>query len=76
MRPISAFLIVDVQNDFITGSLAISNCAAQHNGNDVISTETILNSNLSKVLILFKGMFYDFFLFADNPTDKSNSQQH
>ena len=35
VRPISALLIVDVQNDFISGSLAISNCPAQHNGEEV-----------------------------------------
>ncbi|KAK7603764.1 hypothetical protein V9T40_003763 [Parthenolecanium corni] len=36
VRPICAFLIVDVQNDFISGSLNISNCPAQQNGLDVI----------------------------------------
>lgn len=36
VRPISAFLIVDVQNDFISGTLNISNCSAQQNGLDVI----------------------------------------
>ena len=35
VRPVSALLIVDVQNDFISGSLAISNCPAQHNGEEV-----------------------------------------
>ncbi len=41
MRPINAFLVVDVQNDFISGSLNISNCAAQQNGIEV-STKEIL----------------------------------
>ena len=31
----SALIVVDVQNDFISGSLAISNCPAQHNGEEV-----------------------------------------
>jgi hypothetical protein len=35
VRPINAFLVVDVQNDFISGSLNISNCAAQQNGIEV-----------------------------------------
>lgn len=35
VRPISSFLIVDVQNDFISGSLNISNCSAQQNGLEV-----------------------------------------
>lgn len=35
VRPVSVFLIVDVQNDFISGTLNISNCAAQQNGLEV-----------------------------------------
>lgn len=35
VRPINAFLVVDAQNDFISGSLNLSNCSAQHNGHDV-----------------------------------------
>ena len=37
MKPKSAFIIVDVQNDFIRGSLAISKCSARQDGEDVIS---------------------------------------
>jgi len=37
VRPQSAFIIVDVQNDFISGSLAIINCPAGQNGEDVVS---------------------------------------
>ncbi|CAB3224777.1 unnamed protein product [Arctia plantaginis] len=36
VRPISAFLIVDVQNDFISGTLNISKCNAQHDGSEVV----------------------------------------
>lgn len=39
VRPINAFLVVDVQNDFISGSLNISNCAAQQNGIEVSTKE-------------------------------------
>ena len=35
VRPVCAFIVVDVQNDFISGSLAISNCPAGHNGEEV-----------------------------------------
>ena len=35
VRPTTAFVIVDVQNDFISGSLAIINCPASQNGEDV-----------------------------------------
>lgn len=37
VRPQSAFIIVDVQNDFISGSLAIINCPAGQNGEDVVA---------------------------------------
>ncbi|XP_047741557.1 uncharacterized protein LOC108680392 [Hyalella azteca] len=36
VRPVTALLVVDVQNDFISGSLAIINCPAQHRGEEVI----------------------------------------
>ena len=36
MKPKSAFVIVDVQNDFISGSLAIKNCPAGQNGEEVV----------------------------------------
>jgi len=35
VRPVSAIIIVDVQNDFISGTLAISNCPAGQNGEEV-----------------------------------------
>ncbi|XP_059081883.1 nicotinamidase-like isoform X1 [Tigriopus californicus] len=36
VRPVSAFIVVDVQNDFISGSLSISKCSAGHNGEEVV----------------------------------------
>jgi exosome complex component RRP4 len=36
LDPVTAFLIVDVQNDFISGSLALSNCPAGENGEQVV----------------------------------------
>ncbi|CAF3316975.1 unnamed protein product [Rotaria socialis] len=35
-RPVNALLIIDVQNDFIDGSLALRNCPSKHNGEEVI----------------------------------------
>lgn len=35
VRPANAFLVVDVQNDFISGSLDIRGCSAQQNGLEV-----------------------------------------
>jgi hypothetical protein len=44
----NAFLVVDVQNDFISGSLNISNCSAQQNGIEVSARATVAlrNGNL------------------------------
>ncbi|XP_076302184.1 nicotinamidase-like [Lasioglossum baleicum] len=52
-RPKGAFLIVDVQNDFITGSLNIKQCAAQHDGSEVIEP---INRLLETVQ--FDAVFY------------------
>jgi nicotinamidase-related amidase len=35
VRPVSVFLVVDVQNDFISGTLNISQCSARQNGAEV-----------------------------------------
>ncbi|XP_020291978.1 uncharacterized protein LOC109858787 [Pseudomyrmex gracilis] len=67
-RPKSAFLIVDVQNDFITGSLNIKHCAAQHDGSEVIEPINRLLETVS-----FEAVFYsldwhpvDHVSFIDN----------
>ncbi|XP_069190734.1 nicotinamidase isoform X2 [Procambarus clarkii] len=36
VRPVTALVVVDVQNDFISGSLAISSCPAGQHGEEVI----------------------------------------
>ena len=46
LRPRSALIVVDVQNDFISGSLAISNCSSGHNGEDVVAP---INHMLDKI---------------------------
>ena len=46
LRPRSALIVVDVQNDFISGSLAISSCPAGHNGEDVVAP---INHMLDKI---------------------------
>ncbi|KAL2726665.1 uncharacterized protein V1478_006943 [Vespula squamosa] len=67
-RPKSAFLIVDVQNDFISGSLNIKHCAAQHDGLEVVEP---INRLLDTVT--FDAVFYsldwhpvDHVSFIDN----------
>ena len=36
LDPVSALVIVDVQNDFIDGTMAIRNCPAAHEGGQVV----------------------------------------
>jgi len=55
VRPVSALLIVDVQNDFISGSLAICNCPAQQRGEEVIP---VVNRMLEEVP--FDAVVYTF----------------
>lgn len=68
VRPVSVFLIVDVQNDFISGTLNISQCTAQQNGLDVLEP---INRLLDTVE--FDAVFYsldwhpsDHVSFIDN----------
>ncbi|XP_047102120.1 uncharacterized protein LOC124721279 isoform X1 [Schistocerca piceifrons] len=68
VRPVSVFLIVDVQNDFISGSLNISHCSAKQNGAEVIEP---INKLLDTVK--FDAVFYsldwhpsDHVSFIDN----------
>ncbi|CAH0388455.1 unnamed protein product [Bemisia tabaci] len=68
VHPTNAFLIVDVQNDFISGTLDISHCAAQQNGSEVIDP---INKLLDTVP--FDAVFYsldwhpsDHVSFIDN----------
>lgn len=68
VRPVNAFIIVDVQNDFISGSLDISNCSAQHKGQEILDP---INNLLATVD--FDAVFYsldwhpsDHVSFIDN----------
>ncbi|XP_054716368.1 nicotinamidase-like [Uloborus diversus] len=36
LHPVSALIIIDVQNDFIDGSLALKNCPAKQDGSEVV----------------------------------------
>ncbi|KAL1138805.1 hypothetical protein AAG570_008867 [Ranatra chinensis] len=73
VRPVSAFLIIDVQNDFISGSLSISQCSAQQNGHEVIEP---INHLLDTVN--FDAIFYsldwhpsDHVSFIDNLSNRT-----
>lgn len=58
MRPVNAFLIVDVQNDFISGSLDISNCSAQQKGHEV----SFLHAFGVDDVLSFSGFLFFFLL--------------
>ena len=53
IKPVSAFVIVDVQNDFISGSLALSSCPAKEDGAEVVP---VINKLLDDVV--FDYVFY------------------
>ncbi|KAG5899332.1 hypothetical protein JTB14_029283 [Gonioctena quinquepunctata] len=55
VRPISAALIIDVQNDFICGTLDISKCPAKQNAEEVIQP---INTMLDT--IEFDAIFYSY----------------
>jgi len=53
VRPVSALIVIDVQNDFISGTLSLSNCPAQQNGIEVLKP---INTMLETVP--FERVFY------------------
>ncbi|KFM79542.1 Pyrazinamidase/nicotinamidase, partial [Stegodyphus mimosarum] len=55
IRPTSALIVIDVQNDFIDGSLAIRNCPAGQEGKEVVP---VINHLLQTVP--FNYIFYTF----------------
>merc|ERR1719412_2835706 len=68
LRPVSAIVVVDVQNDFITGSLATKHQPAKEDGEKIVPT---INAMLDTVP--FDNIFYsqdwhptDHISFIDN----------
>lgn len=55
VRPISALLIIDVQNDFISGTLDIRHCPAKQNGEEILQP---INDLLDRVD--FDAVFYSY----------------
>jgi len=58
VRPVSALLVIDVQNDFISGSLSLSNCAAKQNGEEVKSHFAIASNDLQLIQISHPKLFF------------------
>ena len=57
LNPISALIVVDVQNDFITGSLALKNCPAGEDAEEVVS---VIQDLLSKRLFSVVAYTFDW----------------
>lgn len=55
--PHSALLIVDVQNDFISGSLALKNCPAKQDGAEVVP---VINNLINTVPFSTIAYTYDW----------------
>ncbi|KAK9869708.1 hypothetical protein WA026_003447 [Henosepilachna vigintioctopunctata] len=55
VKPVSALILVDVQNDFISGTLDIRKCPAGHNGEEIIKPINRLLDNVH-----FDAYFYSF----------------
>ena len=57
LNPVSVLLIVDVQNDFITGSLALKHCPAGEDGEEVVP---IIQDLLLRNLFSIVGYTFDW----------------
>ncbi|KFM70878.1 Pyrazinamidase/nicotinamidase, partial [Stegodyphus mimosarum] len=53
LNPVSALLIIDVQNDFINGTLALKNCPAKQDGVDVVPIINDLLENVKFDLVVY-----------------------
>ena len=51
-------MIVDVQNDFISGSLAIINCPAKQDGEDVVEPINYLLDTVQELFFVILKHFY------------------
>lgn len=72
LDPVSAFILVDVQNDFITGSLSISNCPAQHDGGEVVPVINKLLDQCSFDVVVYTYDWHphDHISFVENVHDR------
>ena len=68
VRPVSALLIIDVQNDFIIGSLALKNCPSKQNGEEVVPVinQLIDSSDFEVIVYSFDWHPANHISFYDN----------
>jgi len=67
-RPVNALVIVDVQNDFINGSLALRNCPSKHNGEEVVPVINLLLDSIDFDVVVYTHDWHptDHISFFDN----------
>ena len=68
-----ALVIIDVQNDFITGSLSLSNCPSKHDGAQVVPVINQLVQKTHFDLIAYTQDWHptDHLSFVDNVQRRS-----
>jgi nicotinamidase-related amidase len=73
-RPVSALLIIDVQNDFINGSLALKDCPSKHNGGEVVPVINQLLESVKFDVVVYSYDWHpvDHISFFDNLHLRSN----
>jgi exosome complex component RRP4 len=66
--PLSALLNIDVQNDFISGTLALSNCPAKQDGNAVVSPINYCMDNADFNMVVYSSDWHpkDHISFVEN----------
>jgi len=80
VRPVSALLVIDVQNDFISGSLAITGCPAGQDGAEVVAPINKLIESTPFDIICYSLDWHpqDHISFVENvgmrPLDPSSSK--
>lgn len=68
VRPVNALLIIDVQNDFISGSLSLRNCPSKHNGEEVVPVINQLLQTIPFDVVVYSHDWHptDHISFFDN----------
>lgn len=68
VRSVNALLIIDVQNDFISGSLSLRNCPSKHNGEEVVPVINQLLQTIPFDVVVYSHDWHptDHISFFDN----------
>lgn len=77
LKPVSALVVVDVQNDFIHGSLNLQNCPAGQDGSEVIPVINSLIDTVPFGLIVYTKDWHpdNHISFIDNVKSRPLTQR-